>query len=301
MKLDTIELVHKIRIGDVDSAREIMEQADHENIEMSPEYVYALRTAISRNDTAMCRMLTSFLENDGMIDHQTVTAAAYKDITVFIEVVGVDGHCLANKELEQSTTHPLVAAASVGNSRVAKFIIDWIREGGIKHLDNVVKLKQDALLAAAMSKSVSIIKLLATDKETLRKSFKDLVKMGHSDAAKRLANDTRLDFAENNFELLRDCAPFPNLLDEVMKNPSLKAYQTSMPTVYSQLAMDNAINSHEEKNDALVNSFQRNLKLHASNKILATGCGTREAVTAAHAELNGHLHDHHGKLSFYGI
>jgi hypothetical protein len=291
------ELIHSIKQGDVNSAKEhledILDDEGHDRIVESPQYVYALRSAIDRNDPLMCRVITNVLHNSDMVDAGTVIAASIKHLDVFMAVVGTDGHCLKNPEFT-SDTHPLLSAASVGNFGVVKFIVDWIRDGGgvqwmTTHLD-IEKLKINTIKQAAMSNSVSICKLIATRYDHKLLVFKMLVMAGFPDSAKRMVND--VDFAANNFELLKVCAPYPSLMEHAMQSESLKNHRGSMPTTYSQLSMYAAENSHDENVYSISQAFKNNLRIEATRYVLETGCSTREAVTNAHAKLSKHYTSH---------
>lgn len=297
-----IELAHKVRLGDINAAKDQMEilceSSPHIPLVDTPEFVFALRTAIGRNDAAMCRTLTMYLDDTDVVDHNTVLAAALKDHDVFMSVVGVGGHCLENPKL--LPVHPLVVAASAGNFNVAKFIVDWIRAGGKNFLSQEgPRIKKEAVMAAATAGSVSIIQLLASDGKLLTDAFKVMVSSGKIDDAKRLATDERVDFVGNKFELLKLCAPYPELLYVVMKHPTLKPHAANMPTPYSQLAMDAAMDIHAEQSDMISHSFKHKLMLQATNKIMKSGCSTRAAVTAAHSELIGTCHDNVINKSFF--
>lgn len=288
-----LELIHHVKRGDINEVKgylqQLIDEKGHDDFPSSPEYVYALRVAISRNDPDMCAAMTNVLCHHDMVDAGTVIAASYKNVRVFMAVVGVDGHCLMNKEFN-TNNHPIVTAASVGNFPVVKFIVDWIRDGGgaefiIKNM-KIDQLKQNIITQAAMANSVSICKLVATTDQHNVLAFKTLVSVGHTDAAKRFIND--VDFMANNFELMKMCAPFPDLLEEAMKSKSLVKHKYDMPTLYSKLAMESANMHVDEHLESVRRSFKNQLKIEASAHALATGCSTKEAITAAHAKLKRH-------------
>ena len=289
-----IELVYSVKKGDANSVKHHLHQlldenGTHNGIVNTPEFVYALRMAIAKNDALSCRVLTDVLNNNDMVDAATVTAASFKSPEVFMAVVGVKGHCLVNAEFNE-VNHPLLSAASVGNAGVVKFIVDWIRDGGgaqflINSVD-VEQLKNNTIIQAAMSNSVSICKLIATHDDHKLLAFKTLVSAGHADSAKRLAND--VNFVANNYELLKICAPYPTLLETAMRSKSLQGRQNDMPTEYSNLAMQSAMNHHNDHADSISNAFKHKLKIEATRHALETGCSTRDAVTAAHAKLSRH-------------
>jgi hypothetical protein len=284
-----IELIHKIQNGEIDNARELLQQLLHTvmhagvDVRHIPEYVYAIRMAIEKNDADMCEMLTSVLDNDHSFDADTVLAAAYKSHRVFRSVVGVNGEGLDNEDLNDN--HPLVAAATVGQSENAKFIIDWIRSnaGSESVIDDMDRLKRETLIAAATANSVAICKMLIVEPAHARLVLKVFIRSGHSVSVIRLLGlRDMFDFAEHDFELLKLVAPFPILLHGVMRHPSLQEYRQDMPTVYSQFAMDDAISSHDETLSTVSNSFNHNLSLHAAEYKMQTGCSTRHAVTKAY-------------------
>ena len=291
------ELVNSIKQGDVNSAKEhlehLLDEEGHNGITASPQYVYALRSAIGRNDPMMCRTMTNVLHHSDMVDAGTLIAAAFKHVDVFIAVAGVDGHCLKNPEFT-SDIHPILSAASVGNKGVVKFIVDWIRDGeGAKWLVgnlDVERLKNNTIVQAAMGNSVSVCKMIATHDDHKLLAFKTLVVAGFSDSAKRLVDD--VNFAANNFELLKVCAPYPGLLEHAMGSKSLKKHRKSMPTTYSQLSMYVAENNHDEHVESVRHAFKKNLKIEATRHALETGCSTREAITAAHTKLSKHYTKH---------
>ena len=294
------ELVDSIKHGDVNSAKEhlehLLDDEGHDGIVGSPQYVYALRSAVDRNDPLMCRAITDVLHNSDMVDAGTIIAAAFKDQAVFMAVVGTDGHCLKNPEFN-SDVHPILSAASVGNFAVVKFIVEWIRDGGgaewlVSNLD-VERLKNNTIIQAAMGNSVSVCKLVATHDDHKLLAFKTLVMAGFSDSAKRLVND--VNFAANDFELLKVCAPYPGLLEQAMGSDSLKKYRKNMPTTYSQLSMYVAENHHDSHVESLRNSFKKNLRIEATRHALETGCSTKEAITAAHTKLSKHYTQHINK------
>jgi hypothetical protein len=181
-----------------------------------------------------------------IIDPDTVRAASLKSVDVFKAIVGDNGHCLVNNKFPV-VEHPLITSIASGNEPVAKFVIEWIRSGGVRYIDDVVSLKRQAVLAACTTNLVSIVEMLSTDKEVLVEVFKNLILIGHIDSAKHIATtDTRLDFSENDFQLLRVCAPFPSLLQEVVKSKSLEQFEKAMPTVYSQIVMDTMKERHKK-------------------------------------------------------
>lgn len=269
------ELIFKIQRGEIDGARELLNLfADSISlrVEQTPEYVYAMRLAINRDDGDMCEMLSSILDDNHVFDADTVTAAAYKSHHVFLSVVGAAGHGLQNSAL--MANHPLVAAAAAGQRDNASFII--------KHVKLSDALRDESLIAAATSNSVSICKLLISSPADAKLAMTVLVRTGHSDSVLRLL-DQDIDFAANKYELLRLVAPFPLLLHGVMQHPSLLEFRDKMPTIYSQFAMDNAMIHHDEKVEELGRTFEKQLTLHAT---CAVGCSTRDAVTHAYSELH---------------
>jgi hypothetical protein len=288
------ELVYCIKKGDANGAKQhlehlLNEKGTHKGVFATPEFVYALRTAISRNDAVICRILTDVLDNTDVIDAGTVTAASFKSVEVFMAVVGVKGHCLLNPEFNEAN-HPILSAASVGNFPVVKFIVDWIRDGGgaefLIKTTKIEVLKNNVIIQAAMANSVSICKLIATHEDHHLLAFKTLVSAGHTDGAKRLVNE--VNFVANSFELLKICAPFPDLLEYAMRSKSLKDYKDKMPTVYSQLAMQSAITHHEDHVDSVTKAFKEKLKMEATRQVLESGCSTKDAITSAHAKLHKH-------------
>lgn len=289
--MEHLDLIYYIKIGDLENTRiylDMLLEKNHGTCN-TPEYAYALRTAISRNDPEMCAILTGVLPNDKVLDARTVIAASYKDVNVFIAVVGVDGHCMMNSEFN-SEYHPIITACSVGNYDVVKFIVDWIRDGDgamylLKSMD-LEKLKRNVIIQAAMSNSVSICKLVAIKYEQKVLAFNTLISYGHIDGAKRFVSE--LDFTNNDFELLKVCAPYPDLLEVVMGSESLQPYRNDMPTVYSQLAMNSHYNHKDYHVDQMTNHFNKQLKIAAKQKMIETGCSTKDAITSAYYSLYNH-------------
>lgn len=288
-----IEFVHNVRMGNIDVAMGYMDQLSAEmaqtdkRIYDSAEYVYALRVAISRNDYEMCDMLTAILHDEHIFDKDTILSAAYKDIKVFMAIVGHTGHGLYSKEFS-GVEHPLISAAKVCNTPVAKYIIEWIRTADQTKISGLTRLKTETIKAAATSNCVVICNLLIKDESNAKLAYKTLIECGHVDSARRFANSKYLDFSKNSFELVKLAAPFPSLLKFVLRHPSLVPYHDKMPTEYSQLAMNDAMNDFHETSDMISKSFEVTVRKHAVSKIMATGCSTRDAVTKAHSELKHH-------------
>jgi hypothetical protein len=284
-----LEFVGQVNHGHIHGTSEFLHQLNDEahanNVEISstPEYVYAVRVAISRNDDQMCELLTSVLDKGHVFDAGTVLAASCKSLRVFTAIVGAGGHGLNNVELFKN--HPLVLAASVGNTKVASFIIDWIRAGGTNFIPKMNELKHEALVTAASVSSVSICKLLITNAPHVNLAVVTMIRAGHTDSVIRLLHNTDLDFAADNFELLKLAAPYPGLLKQVMRHPSLKKYHYDMPTVYSQFAMTDAMDTHEGNMENLIDKFRDEVTLHARAAIKASGCPRKTALTAAYAKL----------------
>jgi hypothetical protein len=286
------ELIHKIQMGDIHGATGYLHQLYDENphggveFEYTAEFVYAVRLAVSRDDVDMCELLTSMIEdrNKHVFDVETIAAAAIKSLPVFKLIVGGDGHGLTNPALRGN--HPLVMASYVGNVGVAKYIVEWLRVGGgVYHTRDPNGLKTEALNAAVLANSIVVISMLITEKTHAVDAFTGLLKRGRVESAIRLSKNKFLDFCVDNFALLKLCAPYPSLLKHVMRHKSLVKFHKSMPTPYSQLAMDNAFNAHYETMDRQALSFRQAVVTCAASNVLRTGCSTHDAVTSAHTDM----------------
>jgi hypothetical protein len=274
-------LNHKILIGDLNGATgaayKLGEEKRNEGVqpETSPEFVYALRLAISRNDAEICKMLVSLAPDDHTIDPDTLAAAALKSLTVFTTVFGTSA------TNEQRIGRPLLMATSVGNTVVAKFLIHLLRH----YKSSNITLKEKTLEVAVASESVSIIKLLVRDQHHAEMVFSMFVSAGKIDSAIRMSDSEYLDFNKADYKLIRLCYPYPTLLAKAIGHKSLDGHRDNLSTKYLQVAVDMAKTDHKHTVDTLKVSYKDQLKAHATRKALATGCSAKTAITEAHAEL----------------
>lgn len=275
-----------------------------ENNPNSPAFVYAVRYAIGANDPQMFTYLLSVIDKDEHVfDPDTIGASILSDNAGYFKaLIGKDAVGLRTKVHPQK--HPLVIAARVGNRVVVKEIVEWIRkDDNVKYIADPMKVKDLALTMAARGGHVAIANLLIKDQKHAHKAIVELVMNGHVDKVKRFAASNKVDFSANNFELLRLCAPYPSVLNYVMRHPSVVKYKDNMPTEYSHIAMVAAEDNYHSTVDMVEQSFKKKLTLHAAAKVGKTGCSTKAAVAEAYNGLyvNHQRHLQHGSLKNFSF
>lgn len=287
---------------------DIAKVSDHigwlENNPNSPGYVYGVRYAVDNNDPQMLKYLLSAVDRyNHVFDIDTINASIMNSEPWFFKtLVGDEGEGLKQKVPPHK--HPLVVAARVGNRMVAKYIVDWIRKGdNSKFLENPNAVKDLALKMAARGGHVAIANLLITDQDHAHQVIAGLIVNGHVDKVKRFAASDRVDFSANKFELLKLCAPYPSVLNYVMRHPSVVRFKDNMPTEYSQIAMVAAEDHYHDTVDLVERSFKKRLTLHASAKVKHTGCSTKDAVAETYSGLyNKHQsHLNHSSLKNFSF
>lgn len=293
------EFIDGVQRGDI---KKVSEYIGHvEDTPNSPGYVYAVRHAIGANDPQMFSYLLSVIDReDHIFDPDTIAASILSENAGYFKaLVGHKGEGLSTKVPPQK--NPLVIAARVGNRIVSKYIVDWIRKGNI--IDDPTVVKDLALKMAARGGHIAIANLLITDQDHAHQVVAGLIVNGHVEKVKRFAANKKVDFSANNFELLRLCAPFPSVLNYVMRHPSIVQHKDNMPTEYSHIAMVAAEDNYHDTVDLVEKSFKQRLTLHASVKVGKTGCSTKSAIAEAYTGLhvNHQRHLQHGSLKDFSF
>lgn len=283
------EFIDGVQKGDLEKMREYLGAIGSDPA--APVYVYAVRYAINSNDPEMLMFLLALAPRAHVFDPDTVMASVLsKHIDFFKAIVGPTKVGL--KTVFTTHNHPLVVASRIGNRGVAKFIIDWIRDTKAQFTPNAQEIKTAALKMAARGGHVAIANLMITTPQHAHDVVAGLIVNGHVDKVKRFAAHPMVDFTENKYELLRLCAPYPKVLNYVMRHPSLTAIKEKMPTEYSRISMTAAEDNYHDTVGLVEDSLQRRIAVHANAKIKATGCSANDAVAETFVNLN-HRHKQH--------
>lgn len=265
----------------------------------SPAFVYAIRYAIGINDMQLFTYLLSAIDcDDYVFDTDTIIASIMSEnVEYFTRLIGKDGVGLQTKVIPKK--HPLVVAARVGNMAVVKQIVDWVRkDNNIRFISDPALVKYLTLKMAARGGYVAIANLLIINKEQAHGVVIELIANGHIDKVKRFAISDKVDFSANNFELLRLCAPYPLVLNCIMRHPSMVKIKDNMPTEYSRIAMTAAEDNHLSTVDMIEKSFKRNLNMYALSNVNKTSCSTTAAVDKAFNQLYISHKEHTNQGSF---
>jgi hypothetical protein len=283
------EFIDGVQRGDIDKMNEYVDTIG--NDPLSPAYVYSVRYALNTKDPEMLEYLLELAPPDHIFDPDTISASVHTGhIDFFIKMIGVDMNGL--KSTFTVHNHPLVIASRIGNRDVVEFIVNWIRTTKARHLKNADAIKTMSLKMAARGGHVSIANLLITKQQHAHDVVAGLITNGHVERVKRFANHKLVDFTANNFELMRICAPYPKVLNYIMRHPSLTAIKDNMPTEYSRIAMMAAQDHFHDTVDMVEKSFKRRLTIHANEKVLTTNCSAKNAVAETYMNLNHHHKQH---------
>jgi hypothetical protein len=294
------EFIDGVQHGDLSKMVEYMSAVDPDTI--SPGYIYSVRFAIEANDPQMLNFLIALVPYSHIFDPDTVMASVMSnDVMIFKSIIGPTNIALKSKFTVHN--HPLVVASRIGNTAVAKFVIDWIRDTKATFTPNALVIKTAALKMAARGGHVAIANLMITTPQHAHNFVAGLIVNGHVDMVRRFAAHPMVDFKENEYELLRLCAPYPKVLNYIMRHPSLASVQHAMPTEYSNIAMQSAVVHYYDTVSLVESSFKRRIALHANAKIQASGASVKDAVMETFVNLNQRHKKHmdHGSIKQFSF
>lgn len=255
----------------------------------SPAYVYSIRYALNVKDHEMLKYLLQIAPLAHKFDPDTIAASVMTmNPLMFKDMIGHTAVGLQNTFTVHN--HPLVIASRIGNVEVAKFIIEWIRKTNARYVENADAIKTMSLKMAARGGHVAIANMLITKPQHAHDIIAGLITNGHVDAVQRFSAHQLVDFTANNFELMRLCAPYPKILNQIMRHPSL--VNVDMPTLYSLIAKEAAENHFHYTVDLVEESFKQKLTFLANTKVQATGCSVKDAVTETYIDLKGKHKNH---------
>lgn len=228
----------------------------------SQEFTVALRYVVETRDAETLELMFENKSIADVDDKKILLLAAEGTLKIFKKFK----HLF--KEPFAIEAHPLIHACAVENTEVVKFIVNGLRRsesikdevtnqysfeklGMFPPISNTSNPLEDLIILAikisARRGCVSILNILCNTRRHVHNAIASMLTNGKHQCVPYMLSNQYLDFADNNFELLKLCSLHITILMEISRHHTVCNAYDKLPADYYRHAVDAAKVNFEKR------------------------------------------------------
>lgn len=219
----TVDFIQAVYNNDLKKVRDIIENDDKWK-KNSGVIMACLHHVITTNSVDMLKLFDEKFTLKFKNEQLPLSLAAAASLEVFVVLAKHTESLLQPFEVD---SHPLVVAATAGNTMVVRWLLHWAT--GHTHMKHFSKVIENAAIQGAAQHGFEHIwDMFGLDDERRVLVVSTLVKHGHTDKVELIAKTENADFSYKNWAILDACVGHTDALTALMRHPSVSSKVMSL-------------------------------------------------------------------------